>query len=100
MPGEKLCENCRRERGGKRRVYLHFMYRSGWFCQFLEEDSQTPLPKKLVLRDAARLIELAERGGYAMNLENRHAIEHAIASGRGSVWLELTEEQYRKLLCR
>lgn len=73
------------------------MWRAGWYCQFLEADLKTPIPRKLVLPDSAKLLELAERGGYALNLENRQAIEHAIANGRGSVWLELSEEQYRKL---
>ena len=83
-------------RAAKRRVYLHFMFRSGWHCQFLEEDLKTPLPRKLVLRDPAKLFELAERGGVAMTLENRQALDHAIANGRGSVWLELTPDQYAK----
>lgn len=97
-PGEKLCEKCEKERASKRRrVYLHFMWREGWYCQFLEEDLKTPIPRKLVLPDSAKLMELAERGGYVLNLENRQAIEHAIANGRGSLWLELTADQYAKL---
>jgi len=28
---------------------MHFMLREGWYCQFLEEDLKTPLPKKLTL---------------------------------------------------
>jgi hypothetical protein len=35
-----------------------------------------------------------------MNLEGRHAIEHGIETGRGGFWLQLTEEQYRKLKSR
>jgi hypothetical protein len=73
------------------------MWRSGWYCQFLEEDLKTPIPRKLVLQDSAKLLELAERGGYVLNLENRLAMRHAIANGRGSVWLELTPDQYAKL---
>jgi hypothetical protein len=96
-PGEQLCEKCLRERGAKRRVYLHFMWRAGWYCQFLEEDLKTPIPRKLVLPDSAKLLELAHRGGCVLNLENRQALEHGIANGRGSVWLELTPDQYAKL---
>lgn len=95
--GEQLCGKCAKERRGKRRVYLHFMWRAGWYCQFLEEDLKTPIPRKLVLKDSAKLLELAERGGYVLNLESRQAIEHAISNGRGSVWLELTPHQYAKL---
>jgi hypothetical protein len=73
------------------------MWCAGWHCQFLEEDLKTPLPRKLVLPDAAKLVELAQRGGYVLNLENRQALDHAIANGRGSIWLELTPDQYAKL---
>jgi hypothetical protein len=73
------------------------LWREGWYCQFLEEDLKTPLPRKVVLPNSAKLIELAQRGGYVLNLENRQATEHAIANGRGSVWLELTPDQYAKL---
>jgi hypothetical protein len=97
MPGEQLCEKCAKERGAKRRVYLHFMWRAGWYCQFLEDDLKTPIPRKVVLPDSAKLLELVERGGYVLNLENRQALEHAITNGRGSVWLELTADQYAKL---
>jgi hypothetical protein len=33
-----------------------------------------------------------------MTLDTLHALDHAIETGRGGVWLELTEEQYGKLL--
>lgn len=73
------------------------MWREGWYCQFLEEDLKTPLPRKVVLPDSAKLVELAQRGGYVLNLENHQALENAIAMGRGSLWLELTPDQYAKL---
>ena len=76
---------------------MHFMLREGWFCQFLEEDLKTPLPKKMTLENPAKLFEIAERGGHELTLENRQSIENAIAMGRGSIWLDLTEEQYAKL---
>ena len=73
------------------------MLRTDWHCQFLEADLNTCLPKKLTLADPKTLIELAEGGGYNSNLEGRQALEHAIETGRGGVWLELTEARYRKL---
>ncbi len=76
---------------------MYFFQRSGWYCQFLEEDLKTPPPKTTTLDDPARLLEIAERGGYLMNLEGRQAIEHAIENERGGVWLRLTDEQYQKL---
>jgi hypothetical protein len=76
---------------------MFFFERRGWACQFLEADLKTPLPRKLNLKDATKVVELARRGGALMNLEARQAIDHAIANGRGGVWLELTAEQYEKL---
>ena len=76
---------------------MHFKLREGWFCQFLEEDLKTPLPKKMTLKEPAKLFEIAERGGYKLTLENRQSMENAIAMGRGSIWLDLTQEQYAKL---
>lgn len=80
-----------------RRVYMSFMLRDGWYCQFLEEDLRTPLPKTLHFKDQAKLIELAQRGGAFRNLEDRQSIENAIQTGRGGIWLKLTREQYLKL---
>jgi hypothetical protein len=51
MPDEKFCPKCQTASGPKRRVYLHFMSRTGWHCQFLEADLKTSLPKKLFLPD-------------------------------------------------
>ena len=64
---------------------MHFMLCEGWFCQFLEEDLKTPLPRKMSLEDPGKLFEIAERGGNKLTLENRQAIENAIAMGRGSI---------------
>jgi hypothetical protein len=76
---------------------MHFQTQSGWHCQFLEEDLKTPLPKKLNLLSQDKLFEIAERGGYILNLEGRQALQQAIDKGRGGIWLTLTEEQYQRL---
>ena len=81
----------------RRKVYMSFMLRDGWSCQFREEDLKTPHPKKLNFRDVGKLFELAERGGCPMDLEARQAIEHSIEIGRGGIWLNLTAGQYGKL---
>lgn len=91
--GEKRCAQC----ACRHRVYMCFFERSGWYCQFLEEDCKTPLPKRLNFKDPQKILELAERGGAILNLEGRQAIDHAIRNGRGGVWLELTTDQYLKL---
>jgi hypothetical protein len=76
---------------------MHFQTQSGWYCQFLEEDLKTPLPKKLNLIRQEKLFEIAERGGQKLNLESRQALQQAIDKGRGGIWLELSDDQYRKL---
>jgi hypothetical protein len=84
--------------GGQRRVYMSFMFRDKWFCSFLEPDLKTSLPCKLNFSDRPKLFEIAERGGALRNLETKQAMEHGIEIGRGGVWLELTQDQYQKLL--
>ena len=91
---ERLCEKCS---GKRHRVYMHFMLVECWFCQFLEEDLKTSLPRKVRLEDPAKIVEMAKKGGAAMRLEDRQALDYGIAQGRGSVWLNLTQEQYQKL---
>ena len=62
-----------------------------------EEDLKTPLPRKVRLDDPAKIVEMAECGGAAMLLEDRQALDYGIPTGRCSVWLNLTPEQYQKL---
>ena len=76
---------------------MFFHLRDGWHCQFLEQDLKTLLPRKLHFKSPEKIREIAERGGCNMNLESRQALDHAVAIGRGGIWLELSDEQYRKL---
>ena len=76
---------------------MSFQTQSGWHCQFLEEDLKTAIPRKLNPISREKLFEVAERGGYRMNLEGRQALQQAVDMGRGGIWLELSEQQYRKL---
>ena len=97
--GEQLCAKCRGERN-RHRVYMSFMYRDGWLCQFLEDDLKTPLPRRVMLASEDKVREMAKRGGATMTLDAIQALDHGIEIGRGGIWLELSEEQYRKLLLR
>ncbi len=91
---ERYCDRC----APRRRVYMHFMLaRGGWYCQFLEEDLKTPLPRKLTFQEPEKVIDMAKRGGAVFDLAGRQAIEHGIGIGRGGVWLSLMPEQYGKL---
>jgi hypothetical protein len=96
-PGEHLCARCAALRAPRRRVYMSFMQRKGWSCQFLEPDLQTALPRKLSFADAEKVRELAKRGGGVPDLESASALEHGIEIGRGGVWLSLTPEHYGRL---
>jgi hypothetical protein len=77
---------------------MSFMQRKGWFCQFLEPDLQTALPRKLSFSDVEKVRELAKRGGGLTDLESTAALEHGIEIGRGGLWLSLTPAQYAKLM--
>lgn len=76
---------------------MSFMLRKGWYCQFLEQDLKTALPRKVTFGSADEVLQMAVRGGCKLDTERRQAFDYAINMGRGGVWLELTEEQYRKL---
>jgi hypothetical protein len=74
-----------------------FMKHQGWYCQFLEADLKTSLPRKLSLEGPEKLIEMAEPGGGLSNREADQMLRYGIEMGRGGVWLSLTKEQYQKL---
>jgi hypothetical protein len=76
---------------------MTFFLRRVWHCQFLEADLKTPLPRALNFRSAEKILQLAERSRTSLNLEARQSIDHAIAIGRGGIWLELSQEQHEKL---
>jgi len=78
-------------------VYMSFMDRQGWQCQFLEADLQTPLPKRLHFASSDKVVELVEHAGGFADQESRLMLEQGISMGRGGVFLNLTEEQYAKL---
>lgn len=91
------CARCAAPKKLPHRVCMSFQTQSGWRCQFLEGDLKTPIPVRLNLLRKERLFEIAERGGYQLNLEGRHALERAVETGRGGIWLEPSEEHYQKL---
>ena len=94
--GERYCDRC----APRRRVYMSFFSRGGWYCQFLEEDLKTPLPRTFTFATSDKILQLAEHTGALHNLECRQATEHGVSVGRGGVFLLLTNEQYGKLCKR
>ena len=95
--GERYCDTCTAAHAPRRRLYMSFFLRGGWHCQFLEEDLKTSLPRTLTFHNSDKITEMARKGGAAMQLHDIAAIEHAIANGRGGIWLNLTAGQYAKL---
>jgi len=79
---------------------MSFQDRHGWYCQFLEDDLKTALPRRLTFASQCKVVELVERGGGFKDLAERQAFDHALAIGRGGVYLSLTDEQYAALKLR
>jgi hypothetical protein len=76
---------------------MYYMLRDGWYCQFLEADLKTVLPRKFRFATPEKIVELAERGRGLKGLASKPALEHGIQTGRGGIYLHLTLEQYNKL---
>ena len=76
---------------------MHFMFRKGWHCQFLEEDMKTQLPRTLTFADDRKIWEMAKRGGFTLNIAWRQEPDAALRKGAGGLWLDLTRAQYAKL---
>ncbi len=51
------------------------LFRQGWFCQFLEEDLKTPLPRKITFADEKKIFEVAKRGGFTLNIAGRQELQ-------------------------
>lgn len=79
------------------RVYMYYILRESWTCQFLEEDLKTPLPGRLKFKSAERIRTIVDKVGNFANLQDRQALDYGLGIGRGGVWLQLNEEQYMRL---
>jgi hypothetical protein len=79
---------------------MSFMQRKGWYCQFLEEDLKTCLPRTFTFATSDKVVEWIEKGRGLKDWADRQALEHGISMGRGGVFLNLTPEQYDKLCKR
>ena len=82
--------------GNNHRVLMQFQCRNGWHVSFLEPDCRTVLPLRLTFATPDKIRTMQERFGSQLT-EDRQALEHGLEIGRGSAWLTLEEEQYRKL---
>ncbi|MGD0939576.1 MAG: hypothetical protein ABR905_07665 [Terracidiphilus sp.] len=94
-PGEKLCEHCSTPIK-THRVFMSFMFHEGgWRCLFWEADLKRHIPRMVTFREPGKIRETAERGHC--DHEARQAFDLAIESGQGSLWLNLSNEQYLAL---
>jgi hypothetical protein len=59
---------------------------------------RTPLPRRLHFASSDKIVELVERGGGFSDQESRLMLNQGIERGRGGVFLNLTDEQYAKLM--
>ena len=73
---------------------MNFMLRDGWSVHFIEEDCKTPAGRRFTLKTLDELRAFAKRGSCEDLDELERCVRHW---GQGSVWLRLTDEQYRKL---
>jgi len=80
------------------RIYMRFTVRNGWLIEFFEDDMRTQLPRTVRFIDSSKIFEMHERWGADRCAGSVDALIRAIKAGRGGVWLQLTIEQYRKLL--
>ena len=92
-----MCPKCTEARQPLRDVYMYYMLRDGWYCQFLEADLKTALPRTFTFAAPEKIVELAERGRGLKDLASKQALEHGIETGRGGIFLHLTLEQNNKL---
>lgn len=79
---------------------MTFELRGFWHCEFIEPYLQTALPRKAILRDAMKLCQFVDRAREFKDSAARKAFEAAIKDGKGGIYLELTDDQYRKFTVR
>lgn len=95
--GERLCQRCTQARESKKRIYMSFARKQGWYCEFVEDGVETPLPRKFTFATEDKVRELVRRCGGLSDLASKQALEYGISSGRGGVYLNPTQEQYNLL---
>ena len=70
---------------------------TGWRIEFLADGVRPVLRKQLLFTDPDKITDFAEQGGMDSTLASRQALEHGIRTGRGGVYLNLTDEQFERI---
>ena len=96
MYGERLCGQCQPRLPRTRRVLMNFLENNGWSIHFIAEDCKTPISRFYTLSSIEALYDLVRRTDPPPG--TLEEVEHDIRRwNRGSVYLNLTEAEYRKL---
>jgi hypothetical protein len=69
-----------------------------WLCDFYESSGTAKVRKTLSYRSSDKIVSLAVRGGAFMKRNNRSRLYQGIEIGHGSILLNLTSDQYSKLI--
>lgn len=69
-----------------------------WFCDFYESSGTAKIRETLTYRCSETVVSLAMRGGAIMDSDNRSRLYGGLQVGHGSILLNLTAEQYNKLI--
>jgi len=81
------------------RVLLSFARRGDrWFCDFYESSGNAKVRGTLSYRSGDKVVSIAIRGGAFLDGNNRSRLYQGIETGHGSILLNLTSEQYNKLI--
>lgn len=91
--GERLCAGC----SPLHRVYCTFFHRDGWCVQWLEQDLKTPVCRMRNFASSDKIREMVARTPTKLMQDDKQALEYAISTGRGGLYLDLTEAQYKRL---
>jgi len=69
-----------------------------WFCDFYEASGTAKVRKTLSYRSSSKVVSLATRGGAFMKQSDRSRLYQGIQIGHGRIPLNLTSDQYEKLI--
>lgn len=110
----KLCGRCKRliyagqgQKGElhchcpKQNQYLNLRYElidGVWRCEFLDRRTMSPLARQRCFQHADSIREMVRRTPTRFNSEDRNLFEMGLEYGKGLVGIELTAEQFGRLL--
>jgi hypothetical protein len=84
--------------GLKRMVLMKFERREGWRVSFRDNANPQTAFRELKFAQSSKIQDLVQKTGTSLMSEDRNALEYGIRQGSGAIPLQLSDEQYRKLL--